>query len=57
MDTEVYSNPVYKNQVSYLTLFRALPANMFLFKVNNRNTKKRCEICSELTIKTPQRRE
>ena len=27
------------------------PANMHLFKVNSRNTRKRCEICSELTLK------
>ena len=26
-------------------------ANIYLFKVNNKNTKKRCEICSKLTIK------
>ena len=26
-----------------------------MFKVNNRNTKTRCEICSKLTIKTPER--
>ena len=25
-------------------------------EVNNRNTRTRCEICSELTIKTPERR-
>ena len=31
------------------------PANIYLFKVNNRNTKRRCEICSKLTIKTPER--
>ena len=30
-----------------------IPANIYLFKVNNRNTTKRCEICSKLTIKTP----
>ena len=29
------------------------PANIYLFKLNNRNTRKRCEICSKLTIKTP----
>ena len=29
-----------------------LPVNIYLFKVNNRNTRKRCEICSKLTIKT-----
>ena len=30
------------------------PANIYLLKVNNRNTRKRCKICSKLTIKTPQ---
>ena len=28
-------------------------ADIYLFKVNNRNTRKRCEIGSKLTIKTP----
>ena len=32
------------------------PANVYLFKFNNRNTRKRCKICSKLTIKTPERR-
>ena len=27
-----------------------------MFKVNNRNTRTRCEICSKFTIKTPERR-
>ena len=31
-------------------------ANIYLFKVNNRNNRKRGEICSQLTIKTPERR-
>ena len=31
------------------------PTNIYLFIVSNRNTKKRCEICSKLTIKTPER--
>ena len=30
-------------------------AKLYLFKVNNRNSRKRCEICSKLTIKTPKR--
>ena len=30
------------------------PANIYLFKVNNRNPRKRCQICSELTTKTPE---
>ena len=28
------------------------PLNIYLFKVNNRNTRKSCEICSKLTTKT-----
>ena len=30
------------------------PAGMYLFKVNSRNNRKACEICSKLTIKTPE---
>ena len=33
-----------------------IPANIDLFKVHNRKTSKRCEICSKLTIETPERR-
>ena len=33
------------------------PAGIYLFKVNNRNTRIRCEIGSKLTIKTPERRQ
>ena len=33
------------------------PANIYIFKVNNRDTIKRCEICSKSTIKTPERRQ
>ena len=32
------------------------PAGNYMFKANNRNTRTRCEICSKLTIKTPERR-
>ena len=31
-------------------------AEIYLFKFNNKNTRKRCEICSKLTIKAPERR-
>ena len=34
-----------------------LPANICLFKVNNKNTRKRCEICSKLIIKTEEWRQ
>ena len=33
------------------------PASIYLLKVKNRNTKTRCEICSKLTIKTPEQRQ
>ena len=29
------------------------PANIYMFKASNRNTTKKCEIYSKLTIKTP----
>ena len=32
------------------------PAGNYMFKVNNRNTRTKCEVCSKLTIKTPERR-
>ena len=32
------------------------PAGNYMFKINNRNTRTRCEICSKLTIKTSERR-
>ena len=33
-----------------------IPDGNYMFKVNNRNTRARCEICSKLTIKIPERR-
>ena len=33
------------------------PAGNYMFKVNNRNTRRRCEICSKLTIKVSERRQ
>ena len=34
-----------------------IPANIYLFKVGNRNIRERCEICSKLRIKTPEQRQ
>ena len=31
------------------------PANIYLFKVNTKNIRKRCEICSKSIIKSPKR--
>ena len=33
------------------------PAGIYLPKVNNRNTRTRCEVCSKLTIKIPEPRQ
>ena len=41
---------------SFFTYICYHPAGNYMFKVNNRNTRARCEICSKLTIKTPERR-
>ena len=48
-----------KTKVKKIGLYisaRILPlsASIHLFKVTNRNTKKRCEVCSRLTIITPE---
>ena len=43
-----------KKRRIHISLYQA---GNFVFKVNSRNTRKRCEICSELTIKTPERRQ
>ena len=45
-----------KCRLGIFSSHRANPANIYLFKVNNRNTIKSCEICLKLTIKTPERR-
>ena len=34
--------------------FKELSYHLFV-EINNRNTRKKCEICSKLTIKTPER--
>ena len=38
------------------SIFGDAPAGIYLLKVNNRNTRTRCEICSKLTIKMIERR-
>ena len=38
------------------TAISSYPVDIYLLNVNNRNTRTRCEICSKLTRKTPERR-
>ena len=58
----IYINGKYLNcfakEEFNISFFYASPklAGIYLFKVNNRNTRTRCEICSKLTINTPERR-
>ena len=40
--------------ITYFPTGKETPANIHLLKVNDRNIRKRCEICSKLTIKTPE---
>ena len=42
--------------IFFMTQFPFGPVGIYLFKVNNRNTRTRCQICSKLTIKTPEQR-
>ena len=42
--------------MSTILACKTSPANIYLLKVNNRNTGKKCEICSKLVINTPERR-
>ena len=44
-----------KVSFSKKAFLRLFPAGIYLLKVNNRNTRTRCEICLKLTIKTPKR--
>ena len=43
----------------FLTLYAqpVYTGGIYLLKVNDKNTRKRSEICSKLTIKTPERRQ
>ena len=48
---------IHRNVVLYsraLEIVTIIPAGNYLFKVNHRNTRTRCEICSKLKIKTPE---
>ena len=67
LEREQYVLVIDKGHVSFKSLFSHnytfffsfnsyfISAGIYLLKVNNRNTRIRCEICSKLTIKTPER--
>ena len=42
---------------NFLRIITQYPVNMYLLQVNNRDSRRKCEICSKLNIKTPERRQ
>ena len=50
------SNSVLKSSHNALLLVNNFSTNIYLLRVNDRNTRKRYELCSKLTIKSPERR-
>ena len=48
-----YNSATGQDFSKWCSLFHSYPVGNYMFKVSNRNTRRRCEICSELTIKTP----
>ena len=47
----------HSRQVFGVILFVSFPTGIYMFKLHNRNTTTRCEVCSKLTIKTLERRQ
>ena len=47
-----YEQPIFSWVYS---IFGYFPAGIYLLKVNDRNSRTSCEICSKLTIKIPER--
>ena len=43
--------------ISVVSRFDIFKVGIYLLKVNNRNSRTRCEICSKLTIEIPERRQ
>ena len=56
LESEVYNlASILSDKVNIYCNYMELPAGNYMFKVNNRNTRTRCEICSKLIIKIPER--
>ena len=59
-DYTLYCNVENTNFTLYQNISRYIinqvPVGNYIFKVNNKNTRARCEICSKFPIKTPERR-
>ena len=53
---EVMLNPT-REMIKHICPKERDQAGSYMFTVNNRNSKAWCEMCSKLTIKTPERRQ
>ena len=54
---DIYFNNEAVLNFAKLINLNSIPVNIYLFKVNNKNTRKRCEMCLKFTIKTPEQRQ
>ena len=57
LQTEVCQCVTILHRNIHLEIIPNDPGGIYRLKVNNRNTRTRCEICLKLTIKTPERRQ
>ena len=59
--SKLHSQPSYRiteyGRSFFAKLVNGYQANIYLFKVNKKNSRKWCEICAKVTTKTPQRRQ
>ena len=46
-ETRVFTDKMFIDNVENNQMLGSNPPNVYLFKVNNKNTRKRCEICSK----------
>ena len=53
---KLYGKVMFRSPSIFYISTIPFPAGNYMFKVNNRNTRTRCVICSKLTIKTSERR-
>ena len=53
--TKIFVHLSVTEAVCYFSVYKLIewdPANIYLFKANSGNTRKMCEVCPKLTIKT-----
>ena len=51
---QIPSNKQKEIRQEWLRRIKRVPVDIYMLKVSNNNTRTRCEICSELRIKTPE---